>query len=961
MTRRRPTSAYLFFSMNQKVYNTMNMGINRIKRAIVALLCTLIFPMLVLAQTGSLTGVVVDGNSGETIIGATVRIEGTSLGTATDLYGRYMIQQIPEGVYTVSITYIGYETVRLADVIIRNAEREELDVVLRPGSFEMDAITVAAYRETNSISAVLFEIQRSRQVISGVSAQQMSRIQDSNAAEVMRRVPGITIAENRFVIIRGLDERYNQVMINNVIAPSTEVDKRSFSFDLISSSSLDRMMIYKSGSSDLPGDFAGGVIKLYTVDHVDSDFVEVRSGFGFRNGTTGRSFLQSNGSGTDFIGFDNGYRKLPSGFPDSGTLQGTARNSPVRIDAAHTLPNNFQPNRSTALADYSAGVRIGQRFPVAGKELTTVTSVDYSTGYQSHERNFFRYYEWENREQPILSRFEFVDQNYELENRVNLMSNWRLRFSPTSRISFRNMFNQIGQNETIIRNGFDFIQRPDDDLRNYMLGYRSRTIYTGQLEGDHQLTDETSIRWVAGGSYLRESEPDLRRFRTFQPQDESQAWMMQLPPSSNLFDTGRYYGSLDEFSLNQGMELERYIGRRGNILKAGYQVDYRDRNFTSRYFSYLYPGFNNPDDRETLIRLPLDEIFQNENVRTDAFIIEEGTRPIDSYQASSLNSAGYLNLHVPFERIEFTGGVRLEYNVQRLSSRDDFEPIEVQNPVLSLLPFVNTAYSLSDITRLRLAYGRTVNRPEFRELAPFVFYDYKLDGGRFGNPDLKHATIDNVDLRMEFYPRVGETISLGGFFKYFTNPIENKTSVTTESPQFGYVNADYAVSYGIEAEIQKSFRGLTTSRFLDRISVNANASMIFTEVDMGTGVVAQEQVRPLQGQSPYIINTSLYYEDTDHGLTGTLAFNRIGPRIFSVGDVLFPTIYEMPRNSLDVMLTWQATTRFSITGGIQDLLNAPYQFYQDSDRSGDIDMNRDHPISTYRKGQVVSFGVVYRL
>lgn len=914
------------------------------------------------AQNGTISGVVTDADTRETVIGAYVIIKDLNIGAVTDLDGRYLIRSVPAGKQTVTVTYVGYRPVSVTDVEVVAGQRTNLDVSLTTTSSKLDEVTVVAYRQVSSIESVLIEVQRLNQIASGVSAQQISRSQDNNAAQVMRRVPGITINDNRFVMIRGLSERYNNVMINNVTAPSTEVDKRTFSFDLISSGSLDKMLIYKSGTADLPGEFAGGVIKLFTIDDVPNNFLKVNFGLGYRVGTTGQDYRQLEGSPTDFLGFDSGYRRLPGGFPDSRTLQSSPRNSPIRINAAHTLPNNFAPETHTAWADQSMGFTIGRSRKLGGERLlSSITTLNYSTGYQSAKRQFNRYFEWEDRSTDITKRFAYLDDTYQKDNKVNMMSNWKYRINRNHSISFKNLFNQIGENETYIRNGYDFIQRPDDDLRNYLLGYRSRSIYTGQLEGVHILDGSNTLRWVAGGSYLREDEPDMRRFRTFRNRDTGDGtFMMQTPPSSNLFDTGRYYGDLNEFSLNHSVDYIRDLVGRFSNLKTGYAVDYRDRGFNSRYMSYLYPGFFDPNVREELIRLPLDQIFAPENIRTvDGFVLEEGTRPIDSYTANTLTTAAYASTEFATGRFNTIAGVRLERNLMNMDSRDDFQVITVNNTTFAYLPFFNTTYSLNEKMQARFAYGRTVNRPEFRELAPFVFYDYKMDAGRVGNPSLKSASIHNVDARLEWYPRSGETVNFGVFYKYFNDPIENKTIIVTENPQFGYINADNATSFGVEVEVRKSLLGMTPSSFLDRFSINANASWIRTEVDLGGLASAQEKVRPLQGQSPYIINTAIYYEGPKHGLTGSLAYNIIGPRIYSVGDVLYPTIYEMPRHSLDMTLTQKMGRNTTVKFGITDLLNAPYRFYQDSDRNGKPDIKRDHAISSYSRGQLVNLTVSY--
>jgi outer membrane receptor protein involved in Fe transport len=253
-----------------------------------------------------------------------------------------------------------------------------------------------------------------------------------------------------------------------------------------------------------------------------------------------------------------------------------------------------------------------------------------------------------------------------------------------------------------------------------------------------------------------------------------------------------------------------------------------------------------------------------------------------------------------------------------------------------------------------MSYGRTVNRPEFRELAPFLFYDYKLEAGRIGNPNLETAVIDNIDMRYEFYPRFGETVSIGGFFKYFDSPIENRTIITTEQPNFTYINADYAINYGLELEVRKSLKGLAPNTFVEKLGINANASYIFSEVDLGASAVAQQRTRPLQGQSPYIINAGLFYSNEERKLDATLNYNVFGPRIFSVGDVLFPTIFELQRHSLDLTISKEFKGGIALKVGVQDLLNYPFQFFQDTDRT-ETATDLDDPIFTFRRGSIVTF------
>jgi hypothetical protein len=938
----------------------------KLSKCVIISILVLILNQLNAQKSATLNGSVLEESTKETIIGANITIVGTDLGATTDFDGMYIVRGIPAGTYDVEISSIGLETYLLKDVSFAEGESKSLNVVMKESTQLLGEVTIVEYKRTNTEAAVLLEVKNAKSVVSAISSQQILKSQDNNAAQVMQRIPGVTIVDNRFVMIRGLSERYNNVMINNVIAPSTEVNKRTFSFDLISSGSLDRMMIYKSGSPELPGDFAGGVIKVYTVENVDENFTKINLGLGYRVGTTGNSYFQSEGSGTDLLGFDNGFRRLPSDFMSTRRFQNLPRNAADRRTEAIKLSNNWVANEGMAMPNYSVGLGMGRVFKLKnGKTLSTINTVDYSTSYQTFNRDFFRYFEWEDRNQPILERFRFDDDVNQKNNRISVLSVWNLRIDDNNRIKFKNLFNQIGENETILRSGDDFIQRPLDDLKSYLLGYRSRSIYTGQLEGIHSLSSgHEELNWVVGGSYLRELEPDLRRFRTYRRKGSDGNFTIIDPPSSNLFDTGRYFGTLSEYSVNHGLDYLNKLDkiREGFTLKAGYYADYRSRQFDSRYFSFLFPGFGDPMVLDSLANLPLDKIFAPENINpVNGWVLEEGTRLIDSYSAYSLLGAAYLGFELPINSWNITGGVRTEYNVLGMNSRDDFGPINIENPVTSFLPFLNAGYNLNKSNIIRLAYGRTVNRPEFRELAPFLFYDYALAAGRIGNPNLTSATIDNIDLRYEFYPRAGETFSFGVFYKYFTNPIENRTIVTTEEPQFSYINSPWARNYGAEIEFRKSLKGITNSSFLDHFSINANASLIFSQVDLGEGVaLVQDRFRPLQGQSPYIVNAAVYYEDPSRELSISAVYNVFGDRIFSVGDVNFPMIYELPRNSLDISIR-KTFGQVTYKLGIQDVFNARYRFYQDSDRDNRINVDRDHPIFSYRLGQLISLSASYKL
>jgi TonB-dependent receptor len=497
----------------------------------------------------------------------------------------------------------------------------------------------------------------------------------------------------------------------------------------------------------------------------------------------------------------------------------------------------------------------------------------------------------------------------------------------------------------------------------------SRSIYSGQLEGKHTLGDGSAhLSWVLATNRINRNEPDYRRFRTYRDKSfagTEEPYSMQLPAAGNIFETGRFWSKLEDVSYSNGLNFEKKFGdandKRVATLKAGYYGEYRTRNFNARVLNYLFPG-SDPVVAD-LIRLPLDQIFAPGNIkRTNGFVIEDATEKRDTYEGSNLLTAGYVSGMMPLGKFDVTAGFRGEYNEQKLTTYNNLGKVEVNNPIFAPLPFLNTAYNVSDRSLVRVAYSRTVNRPEFRELAPFLYYQFDVEASVYGNPNLKTAFIHNVDLRYEIYPNPGEMLSVGGFYKQFSNPIESFLQVTSDNPQFEFRNAQSATNFGVELEMRKSLASLGISKFFRNTSVNLNAAWIKSQVDIGTGnnTGNLQRYRPLQGQSPYIINMGLYYMDDKSGLSTNLAYNVFGPRIFSVGDVNFPSWWEMPRQSVDFQIAKKWGTRFETKLNIQNLLNAAYRIYQDNDQNKKIE-SEEALIQRYKVGSQFSLGLNWKI
>ncbi len=912
----------------------------------------------VFAQTGIVSGIVKD-SLGESLIGATVFIEEAGLGTATGIEGDYLIRGIKAGTYTIKVEYLGYENKLVHNVIIKADETTKLNIEMKTDPEQMAEVVVTGTKVTNSEKAVVQEIKESEEVVTGVSAEQISKSQDRTTADVMRRIPGVTVVDNRFVVVRGLSERYNAVMLNDMMAPSTEIDRRSFSFDVIPSGLLDRLLIYKSGAADLPGDFAGAVIKVYTRNIVDTNATQIGFSLSDRIGTTFNNLHLEKGSGTDFIGVDS-KRGLPSGFPKDN-LRNYYSNQ--LFDVSKSFKNSWSTQSTTALPDMRFNINLSRKFFVKGVKVSNISSVNYTNAYTYFKIARASYDAYDESSQNTPQRTSVSDDQYSRNVNIGLISNWTFEYNSRNKILFRHLYTRLGTSQTTERNGIDLMNKYD--LQNLAIWYLSRGIYMGQLQGEHNLTnDKTKFNWTVGYSNINRNEPDYRRVRSQRPTGSNEAFQIQIPPSASTFDAARFYSNMNENLVMTSGDLEHNFKDSDTtkpfIVKGGYYFEYKKRDFEARWLSYKWADFENPSlpENQNFNAQPIDQIFGPGNIAPNKLVIEEGTNLTDAYQANSFLSAGYVGTSFGFlGNFNLSTGLRLENYHQELTT-PSFNPNDKVNSTnTNLLPFANLSYTFSEKMLVRAAYSRTVNRGNFRELAPFSYYDFEYNVNYVGNPKLKIASINNYDLRWELYPTPSENIALGVFYKSFINPIEIYNEQGASLPVFTYGNAPKSSSVGVELELRKSLSFISNNKFLENLSIVSNASVIRSRVDLGNTDI-KEKSRPMQGQSPYVINAGLYYNNPDTRWQITLLYNVIGKRIFLVGNNNTPTIYEMPRNVMDLTITKGITNRFLVKIGVQDLFNQQYKLMYDSNFDSKI-TSVDGFFQKNRRGQYITAGISY--
>lgn len=928
----------------------------------------------VLAQS-VIKGTVVDAQSGETLIGCHVFIQGTTMGVTTDMDGNFVIRNVKPGKYTLVASYVSYDS-RTVEVVVPASGEVNVPIQLNPATIAISEVNVVAKKRYDTEMAMLSTIKSKEIIISGISNQQIQKSQDKDAAEVLRRVPGITITDGRFVVMRGLYERYNSVLLNGVTAPSSEADQRAFSFDLIPSGMIDNIIVYKSPAPELPADFAGSAINISTKNVLDENSFSFSYTAGYTQQTTFRNFVSYPGGKFDWLGLDDGTRNIPKIFPPKNQMNDSVflyDYLPEYSDSITHISRSFRndafvPRSFKAPINQSANVSFNRVFGLGNWRGASFTAVMYSNSYVNQDAKRAEYLD----PNPVNGResylFDFRDDRYNNSVRASVLQNFSVSPSANTTLEWRNFITINSLNRTVVRDGVDFTSSQPDTIRAYAMEFYERTAYTGQLAGKSSFNDKnTQIDWVYGYSYANKSQPDMKRLYSFKVDDGTGQYRYRLIFGSSLpvpEKGGRFYMFAYENIHNFGVNLSQNIslGKQVYTLKAGVFYELRSRVFDARNIGIITRGALNVN-----LYQPLDSIFQNSNFYYPrGLAYNENTKPSNHYRAHVQSVAPYLGVKIPIgDKISTYSGIRYE-NYYRLIA--DFQKNKDQIPDFSyrsndVFLSTNITYSLNEKNLIRFSYGNTINRPEFREVSQFYYTDFDLNAGVWGNDTLKDCHVQNYDIRYEFYPSADEIVSLSLFYKHFKNPIETSLIETGNQPEYKPFNTEKAVSQGIELDVRKSFAALADKdnllQYFKNFTLVLNLSLIRSVVTTNWAD-ARERQREMMGQSPYIINGGIYYFSQKYGFQLAALYNRAGRRIVAIGNKSNPHTWELARNSVDVTISKSLGKGFEMKLGIKDLLNDPVQRVQ-YDRVTKTATNEVVDLTEttlyYRPGTQVSLGI----
>lgn len=906
------------------------------------------------AQTGKISGTVTDKKTGETLIGVTVKIKGTPKGMATDVDGKYSISGLATGKYDLIFQYVGYTGKDISEIEVGVGKVTTLNVVLEEsGSQNLSEVVVRGSFKKESINALYAQQKNSASISDGISSELIKRSPDRNTSDVLKRVSGATIQDNKFVVIRGLGDRYNTAMLDNSALPSTEPNRKAFSFDIVPSNLVDNLIISKTATPDLPGDFTGGAIQITTKDIPEQNFISLGVGVGYNTASTFKDFYSGPRNASDYFGFDNGGRKLKSNFPSTNRLA-AGLDPQQNIAAIKSLSQDWSIYNMKALPTQNYQFTVGKlkEFKDSDKKLGAIISLTYrnsQTITKDAVRDFYEY--------------DYLDNSYKFSTNIGALANFAYTYGK-SKITFKNIYNRIFDDVYTSRTGTNNSNGSDNKFFAFDLIQKS--LFKSTVEGNHQLgARNAKINWSVGFSNVLNDQPDQRKINY--TKNISDLGNPDIGYTANVLNIGkentRLFSKLNENgytgAVNYSLPIK--IFKQNSTLKVGASSSYRDRDFDVRFLG-LQLGFNN-ENVEAIRARPLKTLFGKDLIESGAYTLGEIPNSGDIYTANALTNAGYAMLDNKLgEKARLVWGVRAETFNLNLKTLDPSNAPVKQNYV-DFLPSVNFTYSLTEKINLRASYYRTLACPEFRELAPFQYYDYEQLAFQQGNPNLKRAQINNADIRFELYPSAGQIFSVSAFYKQFNNAIESLNEDYNSTRTITYFNSKEATVYGLELEIRKSLDFITQSDFLKNTTVYANLALIKSKVTNpeNSGITFIESSRQMVGQAPYTVNAGLQHAFFNDKMNFNILYNRVGRRILAAGGSRFPSIWEAPRDVIDLQLSLKVIkNKGEIKFNAGDILNNNTTFYYDMDMNKKYEANgKDETINRYKLGSNYSIAFSY--
>ena len=857
-------------------------------------------------------GTVTDGGNNSPLPYATVQVKGTSNAVNTDFEGDYELT-LEEGTYTLVYSFVGYETKEIEGVVVEKGKVTQVDLILEPASGMLDAVVISTTTRKNTDASILAMQKNATVLMDGLSPQSIQRAGASDIATAVKVVPGVSVQEGKYVYVRGLGDRYTKSILNGMDIPGLDPDKNTLQMDLFPTNILENIVVVKSASADLPADFTGGVVDIVTKDFPTSKQFGISVSGGFNPDMHFQdNYVKYAGSGTDFLGFDDGMRRLPI----NKQMDVPSPYSAER-DQLPGITRAFNPimavSTGQSMPDFSVGFNYGNQFKIGTRTLGFIASIDYKNSTDFYD-NF---------ENGIYQKAVAKD-NYDLRvdrRQSGSLGTNNVLASILTGLAYKTDRSKYTLNLLRIQNGetraalFDQTTEISNsiDVLRHNLEYTQRSISNLLLSGKHTNADASfTTEWKVSPTLSRVYDKDVR-LTTFIKNPNGTYTI-----GSDARFPNRIWRDLEETNAVGKVDMQKKytVKDKPATLKFGGLYSYKQREYSIHSYEIQSRNVSTGDlngDPDAI--LADDHIWTPENDR--GYFMVGNPQPANTFDATQHTAALYVSNELLLgDRFRSILGVRAEkfmtfFTGQNASKSQVFKD-EKTIDKLDLFPSLNLIYEVKENQNMRLSYSRTTARPTFKELSVVQITDLLTGVVFLGNLDLKPTYIDNFDLRYELFGDQAEMFALSGFYKRFKNPIELVAYSAITPNQFTPRNAPSADVYGVELEIRKNFGFITDD--LEGLSLNLNLSLIESKIKMSdieyesrlnTAREGEtvEDTRKLQGQSPFLVNASLQYQNPDKGFETAVFYNVQGKTLDVVGANVNPDVFVQPFHSLNFKIS----------------------------------------------------------
>jgi outer membrane receptor protein involved in Fe transport len=845
---------------------------------------------------GTVKGLIADPDTKEGAAGATIETKGPENKTIfSEADGTYSLD-LPPGAYTIIFTVPGRESSpETRNVVVVAGGTQVIDII---PELTTETIVIVDRLDLGKSSALLAQRSAAATVSDSIGSEQIARSPDSNTADVGKRMVSATIQDNRYIVIRGLGGRYSLTLLNGVPVPSPDPDIPAAPLDLFPASMVTSLTINKTFSPDQPGNFAGGALTLDTRTYPSEFQLKAKLSLSGDSQSSFRSVNGYDGGALDVLGFDDGTRGLPSAIPVTKLAGDPNLSTEQRAAQASGFNNEWTVNSNNALPNLGLSATAGDTLRAGKRPIGYTASLSYSHASLRRTSHIARVGESNGAGGTLPSVLQLDDEQGITKASVSGLASTSAKLDDDNVLNGLVLYSHSADDSAGRITGTENSGTVVDRTR---LRFLERSMTFLQAVGNHRLADgKVKVDWQGNLAFVGQNEPDTRDL------------LRTSTPNGYVIDRGsgsaeRLFSTLDDTTGGGGADARLLLGR--VQLKAGASILASNRDYQARRFHFDVLGAS--------AALPPDQAFDPSNAGI-GMSVRESTLPSDGYTASRTIAGGYVMSDLQAtDKLRLIGGVRFEHSsldVELSSKIDLMAPptTPTKNSDNDLLPSLNLVYAAAEKSNLRAAYGLTVARANFREIAPALYYDYVRRRAIGGNPMLEETTIHNFDLRWETFLGDSEVLAASLFAKRFNKPIEQTLDDAGDGQNASFANADGATSYGLELEARLSLSRIMPA--LSPFSISGNLSIIQSDIDLGGAN------RALQGQSPYVANLALGYEPRK-GTQLDLLFNSYGRRIEEVGTGGAADVFEEPIHRLDFAASHKLTDRLKLKLAGSNLLN----------------------------------------